>query len=978
MNAKLMARGIRFAVLAGLFLFSRAGAEQVLIDDEIVEAPPDVVRIEKKPDEKLREADAAGDQVLELTDGSQLHGQLVSLGKSEVVWKRADAEQPLIFSPQEVRRLILGKPLPLKEAKANATLKLRSNDWITGELSALHEGKFQIEIVGATKLEVERGNVEWLALSPTAPPDAYDGPVGPMGMSGWDTGGETGGAWDYADGAFIAKTPSLISRSFDALSEKVDIQFTSGDGGSNNRGMAMWIQPGKNIRGYSKGSVYLRFQANSVNANVYTGEQMKNFSADIPIEKEEKKISRYRLLFDRKDGRLIVFMNGKQITDWDFPEAKEAPAGGLINWQPNYWNSESPWTLSNIRVQPWDGYPVPDAKDDEAGKDLIKAAATERKAGKLEGITPDAVKFSGADVSRKEAIFLRLASPANAEPPPATVARVWLSTRGEFDVTGIGFRDGQLKVRTSFAGDLALPLSAIRAIEFPHKATAAEKAVADGGDTLIFKNGDQLRGTLSAASNDQPLQWKPVKGDKLIAFAPGRLAGVLLASRKDAPAFTGGAAVRFQNGDWLPGKLLALDGQKLRLGTALSGELNIARSGIRTVYFGAEGEAPVWDGASQREAWMSGTTVPGYYGSSRAKKDEKKPNPWRYFDGAFTLISGSSRNGNGQNLGRKFDTLPEKVDISFELSTTKGPAAFAIQLFVEENRQSGIMVQGSWDSVYLYDMSPRKQGGAFFNQPQQIEFGQKLGGEANRRHFRFLADRKTGRLWMFVNGQLVGQLKRRSSSEDNPKPGKGVAIIPQPMGARVTVSNLWVAPWSGALPVQPKKDDKGEKEEGVEKKKEEKKPEPPTSDALALVNGDETQGEIVSATADTLTIKCDAGELDIPIARTLIADFASPPAAAKPGIRLRFAGKGALTVQSFKIENGKVVCQSANAGELSFPASALSEIVFQPNQVRPFEGAGGKDGSAGQAGGVWQGGFGEFQIDGGVEVLGGGRFIIRE
>ena len=132
MNAKLMARGIRFAVLAGLFLFSRAGAEQVLIDDEIVEAPPDVVRIEKKPDEKLREADAAGDQLLELTDGSQLHGQLVSLGKSEVVWKRADAEQPLIFSPQEVRRFIHGKPLPLKEAKANATLKLSSNDWITG------------------------------------------------------------------------------------------------------------------------------------------------------------------------------------------------------------------------------------------------------------------------------------------------------------------------------------------------------------------------------------------------------------------------------------------------------------------------------------------------------------------------------------------------------------------------------------------------------------------------------------------------------------------------------------------------------------------------------------------------------------------------------------------------------------------------------------------------------------------------------
>ena len=97
MNAKLTARGIRFVVVAALLLFSRAWAEQVLIDDEIVEAPPDVVRIEKKPDAKLQEADSAGDQLLELTDGSQLHGQLVALGKSEVVWKRGDAEQPLIF-----------------------------------------------------------------------------------------------------------------------------------------------------------------------------------------------------------------------------------------------------------------------------------------------------------------------------------------------------------------------------------------------------------------------------------------------------------------------------------------------------------------------------------------------------------------------------------------------------------------------------------------------------------------------------------------------------------------------------------------------------------------------------------------------------------------------------------------------------------------------------------------------------------------
>jgi hypothetical protein len=51
----------------------------------------------EKPEEKKVEPDPAGEQVLELTDGSQINGSLVSLGRSEIVWQRADATAPLIF-----------------------------------------------------------------------------------------------------------------------------------------------------------------------------------------------------------------------------------------------------------------------------------------------------------------------------------------------------------------------------------------------------------------------------------------------------------------------------------------------------------------------------------------------------------------------------------------------------------------------------------------------------------------------------------------------------------------------------------------------------------------------------------------------------------------------------------------------------------------------------------------------------------------
>ncbi|MEO6786828.1 MAG: hypothetical protein ABI318_11905, partial [Chthoniobacteraceae bacterium] len=89
----------------------------------------------KKPD-KPAQTDPAGDQVLELTDGSQLHGKLTAFGKSEIIWQRADTTGPLAFAPQEVKRIVLGGSEPAPEQKANATVKLTGGDWLTGDLIA--------------------------------------------------------------------------------------------------------------------------------------------------------------------------------------------------------------------------------------------------------------------------------------------------------------------------------------------------------------------------------------------------------------------------------------------------------------------------------------------------------------------------------------------------------------------------------------------------------------------------------------------------------------------------------------------------------------------------------------------------------------------------------------------------------------------------------------------------------------------------
>ncbi len=1006
----------------------------------------------KKP-EKPAPPDPAGDSVLELTDGSQLHGKLTGFGKSELVWQRADTSVPLTFTPQDVKRITFGGGEAVAAQKANATVKLAGGDWLTGDLTGLQDGKFRLAIEGAGNFEIDRSKVEWLHLSKSVPPDAYEGPTGPMGLAGWDTGGPAGAsAWDYADGALIARAAMPLTRRFEALSDRTDIEFSASDGGSAIRGLTLWLHPGLQSQGYSKGSIYLRFQANNISANAYDGSNMKNLSANMPEEKNAPKETRYRILHDRRSGKLIVFVNGKKVADWDTAPQAEPAKGGSLSWQPTYWSTNMVWTLSKVRVRPWDGSLEPDPKGDEGTKDLLSnqhqvlstppvtgwpivngervdpaakpTVKPARQAGSLDAITADSVKFSGTEIPRKDPLFIRLNRAAAGDPPAGSVARVWLAQRGEFDVSALGFRDGQLKVRTSFGGDITLPITAVRAIEFPHRLAAADKVIAEGGDTLIFRNGDELRGTLVSANHDQKVKWKPVKGTQPVDFTVNRLAGVLLAKAAKPAPKAQTAAVRFRNGDWLPGELLHLDRQQLHLRSPIGDNLRLDRTGIRAIYFGQNSEVPVWDGASDPQSWMKTANIEMYGGRRPAKDETSKRNPWRYLDGAFNLPRNTSRNGynNGPNIGRSFDTLPDKVEVSFEMSTPKAQAGYSIQLFHDENRQ-GLMIQGGWDSAYIYDMSPRKQGGVFFNQPQQIEFSESVGSEGNRRTFRFLADRRTGRLVMIVNGIPVGGFGQKAGKE-SPKPGKGIAIVPQPMNSSVTISNVWVGPWSGDAPEIPKAGARanrrgganiilnggalqlngvqggivvngkavapadGKKDGGADKPatagdkndKPEAKPVAQAADVLALVNGDETSGTLESASATEIHLQCDVGKLDIPVSRALVAEFAGPLLPPAAGVRLHLAGKGSVTVDSLDIADGRVTCHSAAAGNLTFSASALSEIVFQPRTASPPENAADK--KTGQNNGNLNGGAviinqvgGGLQIQGNVIINGGGAII---
>jgi hypothetical protein len=886
------------------------GAQFRVEGGELVEVADDKSEAEAKP----AEPDPAGEQTIELVDGSQIHGQLVSFGKTELVWQRADASTPIVFPPSEVRRIVLGKAVSAADSQADATLKLAGGDWLTGKLSTFSGGKFTLDAGADAPLEIDRSRVEWMYLSKNSP-DAFEGPKGPAGFAGWEPGGAA--TWDYVDDSLVATQTSPITRNFAVMPERMDIQFTAGDGGNQNRGLTLWIQPEGRASGYGPGSVYLRFQSNTVSATSYDGAAIKTFTNTFKQDDARiDKTSHYRLLFDRKSGRIHVRVNGVNAADWQLPvPVKYARAGGALTFQPTYWTSETSWTLSNVKVLPWDGDSLPDGDPDHPGADILKAATTERRFGVLESIVPASVRFSGKEFPRTEPLFIRPArKPVDIQ--TGAVARVWLAQRGEFDVLGLGFKDGVLKARTSFAGDIALPVSAVRAVQFAHRQSAIAEDAATLSDTLIFKNGDQLKGKLVAAGSAERLRWKPVNGGSEVQFDASRIAGVQLKGGPlPGPGTSGAVTVRWQNGDWLPGDLVGLENGRLEIQSPKLGRVEIAREGLEALYFGNGEVSSTWDGSSEREKWMEGAVAPGFWNANRvSSKGAKKVAQWIYFDGAFTLApTVKATNGEGPNIGRSFDALPDKCVVSFVMYSPGISPAFSAQFFFDDNKP-GVMVQTSGDFAYLYDMSPRAAGRVVGNAQQQLEFGSAAGEPGKPRRYTFFCERSKGRFWMAVNGEFVGSLSRKGA-QDSPKPGRSISIAPQMANGQSTISELWVGAWSGVLP-------------------------PPVGtvpqDSIALVNGDGTSGIVTKADADSLFVQCDVGEIEIPAKRATIVQFAPSSERLKPGVRLRLVGAGCITVETFRFEKGAVIGTSPTIGEFRVPVEQVSEIVFAPEARSPF------------------------------------------
>ena len=864
---------------------------------------------------------AASSSALQFADGSRLHGTLEGLdaAKKEIVWRGDDASAPITFPLAQVSHFdFSGNPKP--EGKVRATIKLAGGDWLAADVTGLHDGRLQLKLGDGTALAVDRTRIEWVYFSKTAAPEIYDGP---QNISGWVS---TGG-WTYREGALRAAQPSSIGRMFEVLPDQAEYRFEFDQGDSTTRAFAVMLHgPNATARGLGGGMLRLMVNDQTLQLWSHRGDNVKQEQVDLakilPAPPKmadgspaKRKPTRWRIFEDRVSGRLVVFIDGRKVGDWNTGKGKAGENRGCFVLQPMAWGSGTEQSLAKIRVAPWDGYvPVDDALEGVRPKmDQVVLADGDMSEGRIESVTGDKVKLGAELLAREKITLLRFARPETVPDEEPAVARVRLVEGGEFDVAAVAYQDGKLRVRTNFGGVAALPVAALRGVEFAHLTPLAGPST----DVLVFKNGDRLRGVLESGGTGQKMRWRAAPAAPPVEMDVARIAGVLVAPRGELPPAKAGVLARCRNGDAFAGDFVALDKDVLTLESGPAGRLAIPRDAVTALYFASDGKLPALDGASDHEVWEAGLDFNRGGSALRLKNagvekagvERKTPvSLWSYFDGMFSVKRPAANRANAFNngnfnLGRIVEGLAARVDFSFDVIGRKNQVFFAAFLFSEPD-SPGYMMQFHQAGLFIYDTGGPQRGRAMVQQ-QQIQFGEKVKADAAQHRIRVLADRTTGRMTVLVDDVVVGNFGPKGGGPPR-NLARGLALQPQ-QNAACTFANLRVAPWNGQVP-------------GLAPAA--------ATDSVLLANGDEAQGTVGSATPEALQLESEVGVLDLPMKRLAMVEFGARVPEAATGVRLRLSDRSAFTVSTYRIENATLVCQSAVAGEIRLPLGALKELVF--------------------------------------------------
>ncbi len=853
-------------------------------------------------------------------DGRELRGEMQAMTKDEVIWRRPDVTGVLHFARSQVRWIQLtDKPIGASERAAaealeltpdsapphehgslpsvKATVKLPGADWLFGDIKSDDGQSFTIQISPETTFHLTRNQVGWLYFdTKPAPAHGFYGRLADTGS--WICSGDPADV-EVNNGRLTLDNQSIGHEISGPPRFELSFEVAS----DYESGTTLELQPAVALSPI-QGSIEIACGRNEISHITHNFNGLPNtvlpHKTPLPPDQVTKEgpVS-YRLFYSLPDEKIVLFRNGKKLTDWSLKEGHQGQGNDEHEAiQPIFafffhHRNDIDLRLNRVTVQPWDGVFPGDEHSDAKG-DKLSQGVQAPAIGTLGSISANEFAFSGKTQPIKEGTFIELQElPVPSEEPDTTLM---FGDKGEISLSELHIEDGRIHGHSSLGADLDAPMESVETIAFE----AHKPVPATDRDLLVFKNGEELPGDFLAAGPDGHLHWKT--GGQVFELTPERVQGVRFAAPiPPAPAPEKTASIELRNGDQWPVELAGIDDKNVRIRHSLFGEQSIPRDSVWKLY--PAPEFPSLTASDNSESWVVRESDAAHGVPSTL------PSRWNYLDGTYfpRSITQVLDDQDATAFQPPLQHLPSRFELSFNVTDPSGDLpSFNFNLATEDDNASVSLSASGGEMEIAFTGSLWQH-----LEDQEISLASKLPDPTSRVGVRLFVDSGAGTVDLLVNGVHVARLGHSPSTRT---PGAGAKVT---FGCDTTtgetlpiLSDVHFAPWNGEIPA------------------------PDEKPKVSLENGDTAAGHLKEVRNDKVFVESDVGLISFPMTKVQAIEFGGTPHPENAPARVHLRDGSTVHLDRYQWDGEKLTGHSTLLGDVTIPRASIAELIVQPPPAR--------------------------------------------
>jgi hypothetical protein len=417
-------------------------------------------------------------EIIELTDGSTLHGKAHALSASQgLEWQHPLARHPVTFDLSHLARLRLHTVGRIEASRQpDCRFEFNNGDLIYGNLLSLKSNAVEFQTWFGGTMRSDRQALKRIAFLKTGYKVLYEGP---NNIDEWQLGAGQNG-WSYHDGKLKIQSRGVIGRDFQ-LKDSVNLTFDM-----------RWDRPYQlsitlftdtfNRFDYRQGSYifflspqFVSFQRVQPGTGVLTLGQSRIETLNGRSE------ARFSIRAHRESSRFIVYINDEPVGRFRDNRGFVAQGKG-ISFSSQL--SASSFELSNLLVTQWDGSDEAEGEIEPTPEnDILSLVNQDRPKGTVVAIEDESIEFLlrkeraiRVPVERVKQIQFNsgkeIPSPPLAEPK---TIRAHFAGGGSLSFDLISLDQDQLHGQSSTFGPMSFRSDSIRQIEFNLNHQALQK-----------------------------------------------------------------------------------------------------------------------------------------------------------------------------------------------------------------------------------------------------------------------------------------------------------------------------------------------------------------------------------------------------------------------------------------------------------------------------------------------------------------------